>query len=206
MIDRTRTVLALGTAQTLARASSYYLPAVLATAMALELGISRPTVFAMFSAALLVSAMVGPLAGRFIDQQGGRRVLLASNAVFALGLAGLGLSQGPFSLALAWIVLGLAMGCGLYDAAFASLVRLYDRNSRSVITGITLLGRRRVVALGGDVFDLFGLPAGLVAATVRAGHVAGRCRMRRKTVPELLALPDQTCQHLLDHLRHRLDA
>ena len=193
MIDRTRTVLALGTAQTLARASSYYLPAVLATAMALELGISRPKVFAMFSAALLVSAMVGPLAGRFIDQQGGRRVLLASNAVFALGLAGLGLSQGPFSLALAWIVLGLAMGCGLYDAAFASLVRLYDRNSRSVITGITLLGRRRVVALGGDVFDLFGLPAGLVAATVRAGHVAGRCRMRRKTVPELLALPDQTC-------------
>lgn len=139
MIDRTRTVLALGTAQTLAWASSYYLPAVLATAMALELGVSRPTVFAMFSAALLVSALVGPLAGRFIDQQGGRPVLLASNAVFALGLAALGLAQGPVSLALAWLVLGLAMGCGLYDAAFASLVRLYDRDSRSVITGITLL-------------------------------------------------------------------
>lgn len=139
MIDRTRTVLALGTAQTLAWASSYYLPAVLAAAMALELGVGRPTVFAMFSAALLVSAMVGPLAGRFIDQRGGRPVLLVSNAAFALGLAAMGLAQGPISLALAWIVLGLAMGCGLYDAAFASLVRLYGRDLRSVITGITLL-------------------------------------------------------------------
>ena len=117
LIDCSRNV--LGTAQTSARASSYYLPAVLATAtaMALELGISRQTVFGIFSAALLVSAVVGPLAGRFIDQHGGRPVPLTSNAVFALGLAGLGLAQGPFTLVLAW------MGCRLYDAALASLVR-----------------------------------------------------------------------------------
>ena len=83
MIDRTRTVLALGTAQTLAWASSYFLPAVLATAMALELGVSLPTVFAMFSVALLVAAVVGPPAGRFVDQHGGRRVLLASNSASA---------------------------------------------------------------------------------------------------------------------------
>ena len=101
--------------------------------MALELGISRQEVFGIFSAALLVLAVVGPLAGRFIDQHGGRPVLLTSNAVFALGLAGLGLAQGPFSLALAW------MGCHLYDAALASLVRLYDRDSPNVTTGITLL-------------------------------------------------------------------
>ena len=40
---------------------------------------------------------------------------------------------------LAWLVLGLAMGTGLYDAAFATLVHLYGRNARSAITGITLL-------------------------------------------------------------------
>jgi hypothetical protein len=28
---------------------------------------------------------------------------------------------------LAWLLLGLAMGTGLYDAAFAALVRLYGR-------------------------------------------------------------------------------
>jgi hypothetical protein len=42
-------------------------------------------------------------------------------------------------LVLAWAVLGLAMGGGLYDAAFAALVRLYGRDSRQSITGITLI-------------------------------------------------------------------
>ncbi len=136
---RTPTVLALGTAQTLAWASSYYLPAMLATPMARDMGIGSPTVFAMFSVALLVSAFAGPLAGRWIDRQGGRRVLMLSNLLFIAGLVGLGAAQGPVALALAWAVLGLAMGMGLYDAAFASLVRLYGRDSRQAITGITLL-------------------------------------------------------------------
>ncbi len=133
------TVLALGTAQTLAWASSYYLPALLATPIARDLGIGRPTVFAVFSVALMVSAVAGPAAGRLIDRHGGRRVLLASNGLFALGLAGLGLAQGLGGLTLAWVVLGLAMGCGLYDAAFAALVRLYGRDARQAITGITLI-------------------------------------------------------------------
>jgi MFS family permease len=138
----TATVLALGTAQTLAWASSYYLPAMLATPMSRDLGISRPTVFAVFSMALMVSAFTGPAAGRLIDRQGGRRVLLASNALFVLGLLGLGQAQGLVSLALAWGLLGVAMGCGLYDAAFAALVRLYGQNpqqARQSITGITLI-------------------------------------------------------------------
>ncbi len=136
---RTSTVLALGSAQTLAWASSYYLPAMLATPMARDLGIDRPTVFALFSMALMVSAVTGPAAGRLIDRHGGGSVLLSSNVLFVLGLLGLGLAQGVVGLALAWAVLGVAMGCGLYDAAFAALVRLYGRDSRQAITGITLI-------------------------------------------------------------------
>ena len=138
-IDRTHTVLALGTAQTLAWASSYYLPAMLAAPMARDLGVATPTVFAVFSMALIVSALVGPLAGRLIDHHGGRPVLLGTNVLFAAGLATLGGAQGPASLVAAWLLLGLAMGAGLYEAAFAALVRLYGTGSRNAITGITLL-------------------------------------------------------------------
>jgi len=137
--ERTRTVIVLGAAQTLAWASSYYLPAMLAAPMANDLGITVPTVFAAFSAALLVSALLGPYAGRAIDLWGGRPVLMGTNVVFALGLAGLGLAQGPAGLFAAWLVLGIGMGSGLYEAAFAALVRLYGRDSRGVITGITLI-------------------------------------------------------------------
>lgn len=136
---RWRTVTALGSAQTLSWASSYYMPGVLATPMALDLGVPVPTVHLAFSVALIVSALVGPAAGRAIDQHGGRPVLLGTNGLFALALAALALAQGPVGLFAAWVLIGLAMGSGLYEAAFASLVRLYGQDSRNAITGITLI-------------------------------------------------------------------
>jgi predicted MFS family arabinose efflux permease len=132
-------VAVLGTAQTLAWASSYYLPAMLAAPMAGELGVTVPTVFAAFSAALVVSALLGPSAGRAIDRLGGRPVLMTSSLVFAAGLAALGAAQGIVGLFAAWLLLGAAMAAGLYEAAFAALVRLHGRDARNAITGITLI-------------------------------------------------------------------
>jgi predicted MFS family arabinose efflux permease len=138
-LGRTGTVAALGTAQTLAWASSYYLPAMLATPMARDIGVSTPTVFAAFSVALIMSGFMGPRAGAAIDRWGGRPVLSATNVVFAVGLVALGLAQGPIGLFAAWVLLGIAMAGGLYEAAFATLVRLYGKDSRNTITGITLI-------------------------------------------------------------------
>ncbi|MEO6361638.1 MAG: MFS transporter [Caldimonas sp.] len=135
---RSATVAVLGSAQTLSWASSYYLPAILAVPIAGDLGLAVPTVFLAFSAALLVSAALGPFAGRAIDRWGGRPVLMATNVVFAIGLAALGTAQGTASLFIAWAIIGGAMGGGLYEAAFAALVRLYGSGSRNAITGITL--------------------------------------------------------------------
>lgn len=139
LAGRWRVVAALGSAQTLAWASSFYLPAVLAAPMARELGLPVTQAFAAFSLALLVSAAVGPLAGRAIDRWGGRPVLIATNLVFAAGLLALSQAGGPWTLFLAWVVIGIGMGSGLYEAAFAALVRLYGHAARDGITGITLL-------------------------------------------------------------------
>ncbi|MGC1173863.1 MFS transporter [Polaromonas sp.] len=136
---RSVTVASLGIAQTLAWASSYYLPAMLATSMARDLGVSTPTVFLGFSLALVVSALLGPLAGKLIDRYGGRPVLAANSLVFAAGLGTLALAQGPVGLFAAWAILGVAMAAGLYEAAFAALVHLYGKDARGAITGITLL-------------------------------------------------------------------
>jgi predicted MFS family arabinose efflux permease len=137
---RTRVVATLGIAQCLAWASSYYLLAVLAVPMARDLHVSVATIFGAFSIALVVSAVAGPRLGRVIDTHGGRPVLMASNLAFALGLAGLGLARNATELFAAWALLGVAMASGLYEAAFAALVRIYGRDSRNVITGIALIG------------------------------------------------------------------
>lgn len=135
----TRVVLALGTTQTLSWASSYYLPAILAAPMAREFGLSSSWVFGAFSLALILSALLGPAVGRAIDRRGGRGVLTLSNIVLATGLVLLALAPGPLILGLGWVVLGIGMAMGLYDAAFATLAGLYGRAARGPITGITLL-------------------------------------------------------------------
>jgi MFS family permease len=130
---------ALGTAQTLAWGSSYYLPAILADPIAFGLGLSRTIVFGVFSGALLISAVLGPAVGRVIDRYGGRGVLALSNLVLAAGLALLAVTQGIATLLAAWGVLGVGMAMGLYDPAFATLTGLYGREARGPITGITLI-------------------------------------------------------------------
>lgn len=132
-------ILALGTTQTLAWASSYYLPALLADPMAHDLGISTNWIFGAFSASLVIAAMLGPRIGRQIDLAGGRQVLSASNLTIAAGLVLLGFSQSVAVMAFAWLMLGIGMAMGLYDAAFAALGRIYGTQARGSITGITLM-------------------------------------------------------------------
>ncbi len=132
-------VIALGATQTLAWASSTYLPAILAAPIARDLDVSRATVFGAFSISLLVMAACGPLVGRAIDRAGGRNLLMWSNLVLAAGLVMLGMAHHVLMLFAAWCILGAGMAMGLYDAAFAALVRLYGSDARRPITGITLI-------------------------------------------------------------------
>jgi MFS family permease len=135
---RSVVVSTLGITQTLAWGSTYYLPAVFADRISAALDLPRVWFFGIFSAALLLSGLLGPLAGRMIDQYGGRDVLAATNLVFAAGLVVLSFATSPIGLVLAWAILGVGMGFGLYEAAFVTVAGLYGRDARNAITGITL--------------------------------------------------------------------
>jgi MFS family permease len=131
-------VSALGITQTLAWGSTYYLSAIFADPISAGLNLPRVWFFGIFSAALLLSGLLGPLAGRTIDRYGGRDVLVATNLVFAAGLVLLALASNIAGLVAAWALLGIGMGFGLYEAAFATVASLYGRDARNAITGITL--------------------------------------------------------------------
>jgi MFS family permease len=132
-------VLALGATQTLAWGSTYYLPAILAIPMARELGLSPSWVFGAFSAALVLAALFGPVAGRRIDRYGGRHVLAASSLIFALGPASSALAQGPGTMLAGWLIIGMGMSMGLYEGAFSTLAGIYGRDARGAIIGVTLM-------------------------------------------------------------------
>jgi MFS family permease len=137
-VSRSIVVSTLGITQTLAWGSTYYLAAVFADPISETLQLSHAWFFGIFSASLLLSGLLGPLAGRIIDRYGGRDVLAATNVVFAAGLVCLSFTSGIGVLAVSWTIIGVGMGFGLYEAAFATAAGLYGRDARNAITGITL--------------------------------------------------------------------
>lgn len=135
----TRAVSTIGAAQVIASAAGHYLPAVVAVPAAQALGLGSNAVFLAFSWSMVVSALAGPLAGRWVDRFGGRPVLMLSNLSFILGLLLLGSADGPWGLLWAYTAMGLGMATGQFEVAFATLVKLFGRQSRNPITGITLI-------------------------------------------------------------------
>jgi predicted MFS family arabinose efflux permease len=134
-----RLTLQLGVTQTIGYASSYYLPAILAVPISNSIGISFERFFLFLAAASLISAFLGPRLGRLIDSFGGRLMLPISSLLFAAGLLLMSAATTQFVLLMAWLVVGIAMAGGLYDAAFASVVEIQGDDSRRTIAGITLI-------------------------------------------------------------------
>ncbi len=139
--------------------------------------------------------MLGPLAGRTIDRYGGRDVLATTNLVFAGGLVLLSLATGPASLVAAWMVIGIGMGFGFYEAAFATVAGLYGSEARNAITGITLfagfastIGWPTTAAL----IDAFGWRG--AALTWAALHLLIGLPLNRLLVPKASAPPPVAAQ------------
>ena len=105
-----------------------------------ETGWSLGSVVGGTSIGLLTAGLISPQVGRMIDVRGGRPVLLASSLFYAAGLALVGLSHALPVYWLAWVLIGLGMGTGLYDAVFAALGRMYGSEARGPITNLTLFG------------------------------------------------------------------
>jgi predicted MFS family arabinose efflux permease len=135
-----RVIATLGMLQILAWGSTFYLLAVLAPSIVRDTGWPYQWVMAGVCIGLFVAGVVSPRVGRAINAHGGRPVLAAGAAVLAIGLALIGSAQNFVWYLAGWTVLGVGMGAGLYDAAFASLGVIYGKNARSAITAVTLFG------------------------------------------------------------------
>jgi MFS family permease len=131
---------ALGIAQIVSWGTLYYAIAVLGANMRTELGVSQPALFGAFTAGMFMSGLLAPWAGRQIDHRGGRMVLSTGSILAATSMALLAVSQGPWSMALGWLLAGAAMAFTLYDPAFATLHRLRPDTYRRAVTALTLFG------------------------------------------------------------------
>lgn len=129
----------LGIAQIFLWGGSYFLLPILSASIVEEFNWSEKFLSACLSMSLLISGLIAPRVGKLIGQYDKNYILLLSGMVMALGLILLYATSGPAGFILAWIVLGIAMGMGLYDALFASIGKKYGRVSGKLIVQITLV-------------------------------------------------------------------
>jgi MFS family permease len=93
-----------------------------------------------FSLGLLTAGIAARYVGSSIDRLGGQVTMTCGSLAGGLGLVLITLAATPLTYCLVWMLLGAAMAASLYDAAFASLGRIFGMAARRPITALTLAG------------------------------------------------------------------
>ncbi|MHA6617251.1 MFS transporter [Pseudonocardia sp. DLS-67] len=117
----------------------YYAFPVLAPGIAADTGWSIGTITAAYSLGLVVAALVGIPAGRWLDRLGPRLVMTTGSVLAVpavLGIAGAGSLPWFFA---AWVLAGVAQAGVLYQPAFAALTRWWGSRRVTALTSLTLL-------------------------------------------------------------------
>lgn len=130
----------LGLCQMIAFGTSLYLLTTLAQPIALEMLWPPAWIVAGFTIGILAAGAISPWIGRLITTGHGRRILACSSLMFALGLGIIGLSWRIEVYVAGWLILGMGMACGLYDACFGTLGRVFGQRARRIISVVALIG------------------------------------------------------------------
>jgi predicted MFS family arabinose efflux permease len=183
----------LSMTQVIGWGTTYYMPAVLAPALARDLGIEPQLIFFGVTIMVGLGALASPAAGRQLDRLGAARLLPLGSALIGTGLALLAAFPDVASFLAAWILFGLAAPLALSLAALTLLIQVAGARSRHAI-GILMLfsglapgvfwplaslleaavGWRGTVAVFAGINLLLALPAHAALAVVfRLGRSGG---------------------------------
>lgn len=117
-----QTVAVLAVTQLIGWGTTFETLGVLGRTIAPDLGLPNEVIFAGLSVMMLVSALAGPMTGRWLDRYGAARVLAAGSILFALGLLLLASAGGIVTYVVSWVVLGLGGALGLSAPAHTAVV------------------------------------------------------------------------------------
>lgn len=129
----------LAAGQTFVWVGLYYAFAALLLTWEESLGWSKADLTLGLTVAVLVSALVSPLAGRIIDAGRGRALLGLGALGGSAALVALSQVETPMAFVLVWGLIGFAQGACLYEPCFAYVTRTTGATARFAITRITLV-------------------------------------------------------------------
>lgn len=137
-----RAIWLLGLCQCVLWGVLYYSFSVLLVPMESALGLSRVIVAGAFSIGLGAMALAAPRIGRWLDAGHAATLTRAGIGSALFGLLVVAAAQGPLTLYLGWLCVGIAMAALLYETAFALVIRaVSDEGHRlRALAAVTVMG------------------------------------------------------------------
>ncbi len=132
-------VVTLGVTETISWGVLYYAFAVYLAPIQTELGWSRGDMTGAFSLALLLAGLTAIPVGRWLDRHGPRLLMTIGSIVATLLVLAWSRVASLEQLYLIWAAIGLTMSATLYDPAFATATRWFERQRVRALTAITLM-------------------------------------------------------------------
>lgn len=116
----------------------YYAFSIFLVPMQTELGWSASATTGAYSLALLISGLVAPFVGIWIDRRGARLLMTGGSILGTLLMLAWSRVDSLFAYYAIWIGLGLAMATTLYDPAFAAVTAWFEQKRSRAILIVTL--------------------------------------------------------------------
>lgn len=134
-----RDVIPLALAQTIVWAAMYYSFPALLPEWEQDLGWSKTELSLAFTASLVATALLAPMAGRLIDRGAARLIHPGGALAGAALLVLLSRVTELWQFFAVWLAMGVAMSVCLYEAAFAIITVTVGKRAREAITAVTLI-------------------------------------------------------------------
>ncbi|MEV1178650.1 MFS transporter [Nonomuraea sp. NPDC049784] len=161
---------ALSITQTAGYGVLYYAFSVFIPPMSRELHAGVAQLTGAITLAVLVSAMVAPVIGRWLDRHGGRGLMTVGSVLGGLAVLAWSQVQSVAQLYVVCGVLGVASAMVLYEAAFAVIVAWFDATRRArallAVTVVAGFASSIFLPLTGFLVDLYGWRQALVILAV----------------------------------------
>jgi MFS family permease len=173
----------------------YYAFAVYLAPMESELQWSRGDMTGAFSLGLLLAGLAAIPVGRWLDQHGPRLLMTVGSIVGVVLVLAWSAVGNLVQLYVIWAVIGLTMSATLYDPAFATATRWFERHRIRALTVITLLAgfaSTIFLPLAAWLVELQGWRASLVtlAVILAVGTIPAHALLLRRRPEDLGLLPD----------------
>ena len=134
-----RAIVGLGITQLIGWGTSFSSLPIFGTPIARDLGLAREWVFAGITVMLLVSALMAPRVGKFVDRLGARPIMVVGSFAAAIAMLAQSQASSLVTYMLGWVLFGIATPMMLGNAAMPGLVQVVGTNARSAITSLMLI-------------------------------------------------------------------